>query len=1287
MAKSSAGGTPSRRRAIVLALGLTLAVAAIACASASAVYKRPYLSRLNGTFVEPTGVAIDAPGNIWVSDLAGDKIDEFDSAGNLKGEILDTGHFPEGGPETVAVANPETGPLYVTGNEGINGTRYVDQFNETGLFLERLGPFFGQVHAAVDRSAGEHAGDVYVAETGSGTVKLLTPSGAPVDFSGDGTEGYIRGNELTGPTASEPWSASSYAPASVAADSQGNIYVVDRGRSGGGMVDEFAPSGVLIRVFTGREDTKSAPSMAGAARFGESIEAVAIDASPTNGHVVIGENNSTIYEFEADGHYLGQVANNPSEVAVRSAHGLALSSSGDLYVADPVSRVVDIFGPGALLPDLTLAPASSRTPMSATLSGSIDPEGIPVSDCHFEYVTEAAFEDTGFASPTNAPCEDPVAGEIPSDFKEHEVHARLTGLVSGTTYRYRLTATSDPTDGGGTNESIDTTFTAPHAPSVDATSSANVSSTFIALRAEINPLGADTTYQFQYIPAAAYQPAASDPYSGGGTAPSAPLDIGAGGSDASVLQEIGGLAPDTTYDFRVVASNALGTTPGANLTFTTLAAGIAGLGDGRGYELLTPPNKGDAEDMFGAASHQNFDVGYAAEDGDGFLLFTSAAFGPYPASGENGYVFSRGESGWSYQALAVPGLGVQSLGGILPEMSSFSRVAIHDNVGTGGKEDTLREENELGPAGGPYTTLSANAYSGGGNTVVGASSDLATVALATRCQEREGAGCYSGQDAETDGLEEWRSGALHPVNVTSTGAPLSRCGVVLGQEDGVSGATRNAVSADGSKIFFTVPDPHGSGTGCWTGGSVNPPELYMRLGGTKTVELSTPAAGVNESHGQQPAVYVGAAADGSKVFFMSESELTKDDEGIAGPELYEYDTETGVLTRVSRGEKGNAAGNVRNVPAISADGSAVYFTSASALTSNAPSVSGDEVNLYRYDTGTEVTTYVATVEGADYPSDVADRWWNFASGKEEVGLDAAANWYTTPDGRYLVFASRRDLTGYDTTAASFVDCPGVDGAGSNGHCTEVYRYDSVQRSLLCVSCDPSGTPPTSNALFARSAVRSDSPGGPPRPISNDGSYVFFDTADALVPQDTNEALDVYEWHAGGVSLISSGADSSDSFFLDSSPDGSNVFFGTHAQLVLRDTDSEGDLYDARIGGGEGGVSGSGPCEGDACQAPAAAPNDLTPASLTFTAPLASGAGAPMKKATTSPETRSAARARALAKALRLCKQGPRKKRGSCEARARRRYGASVKTGKAKVGRARRRREVAKADARSIQRHA
>jgi hypothetical protein len=682
------------------------------------------------------------------------------------------------------------------------------------------------------------------------------------------------------------------------------------------------------------------------------------------------------------------------------------------------------------------------------------------------------------------------------------------------------------------------------------------------------------------------------------------------------------------------------------------------LADGREYEMLTPVNKGDAEDMFSAPDVQkgeprNFDFGYSSDSGDQFLLLTSAAFEPSSDSGENGYVFGRGPTGWDTTVVSSPGLGVQSVDVSLYDRTDFSMVGFHDLVGSRGNEASQQEITQVGSPGGPYATISATpGGTSGANQVRGASADLSHIVLTS--PDHLLAPGDEKQDPESDAIYEWSEGRLSLVNVNDEGELVSKCGAVLGQQNGDTGQTHDAVSADGSKIFFTAPDPYGKGSGCWEG-TAHTPQLYVRENGTTTVPISAPP-GVSSP---KPAVYVGASSDGSRVFFLTKTKLTPDDK-TEDLELYEYDTDTGALVRVSRGESGEAAGEVVRVVAIAPDGSAVYFIASGRLTPDAPVTAGD--NLYRFDTKTETTTYITTVSGSDYPEDKLDRWWRsvYNSG-EELGSDSTAEWYTTPDGRYLIFASVADVTGYDSSESNdngIAECPTPQGAGRAYRCTEIYRYDAVSKTIVCVSCNPTGERPSSNALFARSAPGGSNPAGePPRPVSDDGSYVFFDTTEALVPQDTNGTLDVYEWHDGTVSLVSSGTDSDNSYFLDSSPDGANVFFGTHAQLVPADTDNQGDLYDARIctsaepcaqaARGE-----TAQCEGDACQAPSPAPIDQSPASLSF-----SGSGNVVAAGATgtAPKAKPLTRAQKLAAALRACTRRSGRARARCKTQARKRY--------------------------------
>jgi hypothetical protein len=685
--------------------------------------------------------------------------------------------------------------------------------------------------------------------------------------------------------------------------------------------------------------------------------------------------------------------------------------------------------------------------------------------------------------------------------------------------------------------------------------------------------------------------------------------------------------------------------------------GLSGqLPDCRAYEQMTPVNKGIAEDMFGATGVGGgaFDVGVPSDDGDRFMIDTTASFGSEGASGENSYVFERGVGGWRTTALAAKGLGVQSLAPEVYDPSDLSQVGISDAVGSGEDHSTLLPTSLVGPPGGPYTTLYSAPPSEEAE-MVGASADLSHVVLAST--DNQLAPGDAGQDAGSYAVYESVGGSLRLVNVKTDGSLVSQCGAILGQNRGFTGGSHNAVSGDGSKIFFTAPDPFAAGPGCWENGKgvSNPPQLYMRVDGTSTVNLSAPEPGVLDPNGLQPAVYVGASVDGSKVFFLTQTELTADDTTHA-PELYEYNAEapSKPLTRISHGVSGNAEGNVRFVPVISSDGSTVYFTATGQLAPGAPVVNGEQVNLYRYDTNADTTTYVATVGEEDYPSNFAQHWYG-AAYQQEVGLAVGADWYTTPDGRFLVFATKQNVTSYDSTAASGVICEGYNGGANNGHCSEVYRYDAATGGIACVSCDPGGAAPVSNARFARSSLRTKNPAGtPPRPISENGEYVFFDSADSLVPQAGAGVIRVYEWHDGAVSLISSGSDPANSLFLGMGADGGDVFFGTHAELVAQDTDVAGDLYDARIDGGFGQITPP-VCTGSGCQGvPGAPPIFATPSSATFEgvgnfAPLSPGAAG--TKLT---------RAQKLAKARKACraKRNMRKRR-VCESSASKKYAAAA----------------------------
>jgi hypothetical protein len=684
----------------------------------------------------------------------------------------------------------------------------------------------------------------------------------------------------------------------------------------------------------------------------------------------------------------------------------------------------------------------------------------------------------------------------------------------------------------------------------------------------------------------------------------------------------------------------------------------------RVYEQVTPVDKGDAVDIFGTTLKGDEGIGvekgneaFVAEDGDAILVHTDGSFATDATASASAYVFSRNATEWHMNVLAEPVKQPQEAGEtpeFMLDPRDLSEVGFNIEVGTqserfGGDPSAFHDTELLGPAGGPYSPLAS--LTGFATLtpirMVGGSEDLSRVVL--QSEQHSLAPGAEAQDAGSEALYETTGGECAPtstacklVNVNDQGEPLSPCGAVLGQYPRISdgGGTHSAVSSDGSKIFFTAPEPQPqtSGVGCWNHGpdydqenppehEENPPELYVREDGTRTVEISKPEEGVkmapeNPENPELPAVFVGASANGSKVFFMTKMQLTQ---GATGhdPELYEYNFEPGPqekkLTLISGGPSGTLEGDVDSVTAVSSDGSAVYFSAFDELASGASkdSPEGDylsPVNLYRYDTTTGVTTYITTLTRWDYPLHFGnlESWYGRelgsgqsgerSTGTEEEGLADSKEWYTTGDGRFLVFGTVSPLTGFDNKEAPGEYCPNNFTAAPRVEaCFELYRYDAEaaerhEPSLLCVSCV--GGAPVDGAYFARNYLES-AASEPPRPISENGEDVFFESASALVPNATPGRTHVYEWHNGALSLISSPNDPGNALFLGSSADGSNVFFVTHTQLAASDTDQSADIYDARVDGGFAGLTPS-QCTGTGCQGvPAAPPIFATPSSVTF----------------------------------------------------------------------------------------
>ena len=233
----------------------------------------------------------------------------------------------------------------------------------------------------------------------------------------------------------------------------------------------------------------------------------------------------------------------------------------------------------------------------------------------------------------------------------------------------------------------------------------------------------------------------------------------------------------------------------------------------------------------------------------------------------------------------------------------------------------------------------------------------------------------------------------------------------------------------------------------------------------------------------------------------------------------------------------------------------------------------------------------------------------------------------TPDGSRLLFLDAANLTSYNQFGNA-----------------EAYVYNAETGAVTCVSCNPTGAPPLGGAGLMESSANALVPDYSEGLISPDGSRVFFETPDALVPQDTNGLPDVYEWENGRIYLISSGQGTAGSRLSGASSNGDDVFITTTDHLAPQDIESSTEIYDARVDGGFPYRPFTPGCDSGQCQGPQTpAPSFGPPASATFV-----GLGNPAPAASV-----PVVKAKPKAKTVK-CKRGLVKRRHKCVRKKRRR---------------------------------
>jgi hypothetical protein len=1181
-----------------------------------------------GQFLGPSGVAVNSSasladphaGEVYVVDKGNARVERFDATGEtVLGEFAE----PPGGfstPEAIAVDNsgnlldPSAGDVYVLDA----GHSVIDKFDGSGAFLGEISeglpgvPFGGLDGVAVDA-----AGKVWVLQ-----------ASREVDVFNDAVANEYAGAETPPQVLVNPTPGSAFS-----VDSADNMYAV----RGNLLVAKLNENGEIQTP-----DISATVQNHGGERIAATIT---VDLS-----------DDRIYAVSLDGvHVYATTGTVSSDIdsfgtgVIEGFEGTGIavnSSTGAVYATDPVTNSVHVFA-AVTLPDVITGEATNlATEGHATLNGTVNPQGVEVESCEFEYGTETSYGLT-------APCATLPAGTGTNPIP---VDADVTGLTPGTLYHFRVVATN----ADGRTVGADRTFDAIAPPKIDDVSASNVTADSATLVTQINPGAADTTYHFDYGTTVAY----------GSSVPLTDAHTGASVKDVAGSAVAQGLRPSTLYHFRVVAANVLGQVAGEDRTFVTSSTEPTPvLPDGRAWELVSPPAKEGATIESLTAEGGAIQ---ASEDGTRLAYVANAPTGSAPqgnpASTLTEVLATRGAGGWSSLDIATSHNAASGIeAGSPSEYRMFSpdlSLGLVEPIGVdstplapGATEKTIYVRDNATGNYDPVVTgenVPPGTHFGGHLNLAGATPDLHHLVIDSSVPLTEAPVLGGGS------LYEVSEGQVGLVSLLPNGEQASAPSLGLADRD-----VRNAISQDGSRVFWST-EKH----------------LFMRdVNSSTTIQLDANQGGPAPGPALRPATFQLANVDGSRVFFTDAEALTKDstaDPSAPTADLYVYDVATQKLTDLTIDSHAGESADVQGaVIGANEDGTQVYLVARGVLSeaSNAENekAAAGAQNLYmvRNDGTTwEAPKFIATLSQGDGPD------WGLAAGGGNLGLMTAR---VSPNGRYLAFMSSRPLTDYDN----------IDNR-SGQRDQEVFLYDTNADKLTCVSCNSSGARPHGifdaglfpgllvdrRELWAGQWLAGSIPAWTSvdltqaiyqsRYLSNDGR-LFFMSPDSLTPHDINGAEDVYEYEPNGqggcvresgcVSLLSSGESPQESAFLDASVSGDDVFFVTAARLAPQDFDESFDVYDARVCSDVSPCLSSSPAGSPPCETPESC-KSAPSAPFTFGASATSSVAGEGNLTAAPPATTTApTRAQALAKALKQCrKMKQKRKRAVCESRARRKYG-------------------------------
>lgn len=331
---------------------------------------------IDAIFADPGDVAVDELDNVYVADTGNHsirKITPLGAVSTLAGRSREFGHVDGTGSvarfnQPSGIAVDATGAVYVADSAN-HAIRKISS-DGTVVTLAGLGGTSGYSDGSGSAArfylpssvAVDATGNVYVADTGNSAIRKITPHGVVTTFAGRAAGGFFDG---IGSADGIGTQARFNAPRGLAMDGLGNIYVADTNSN---LIRKISPAAV-VTTLAGQSNISGnnghADGLGGAAKFWHPT-ALAVDDV---GNVYVADaGNSTIRRITPDGMVstLGgtpqaQANVDAAGMAARFsfASGIAITRSGTLYIADSGN---DTIRKGVLSRSWGVAPEHTAVP-------------------------------------------------------------------------------------------------------------------------------------------------------------------------------------------------------------------------------------------------------------------------------------------------------------------------------------------------------------------------------------------------------------------------------------------------------------------------------------------------------------------------------------------------------------------------------------------------------------------------------------------------------------------------------------------------------------------------------------------------------------------------------------------------------------------------------------------------------------------------------------------------------------------------------------------------------------